>query len=63
MFLLTSGIKLILQKGDGLVLKFGFVTLSFYTFYMFIRPQLKQNSFTKFRKGRIRGVTQPISLK
>jgi len=30
---------------------------------MFIRPQLKQNSFTKFRKGRIRGVTQPVSLK
>ena len=30
---------------------------------MFIRPQLKQNSFTKFRKGSIRGVTQPVSLK
>lgn len=63
MFLLIIDIKLILQKGDDLGLKSGFVILSFYDFYMFIRPQLKQNSFTKFRKGRIRGVTQPVSLK
>ena len=30
---------------------------------MINRPHFKQDSFTKFRKGRIRGVTQPVYLK
>jgi large subunit ribosomal protein L16 len=29
---------------------------------MIQRPQLKQNTFTKFRKGRIKGITQPVEL-
>jgi len=30
---------------------------------MIQRPQLKQNTFTKFRKGRVKGITQPVGLK
>jgi large subunit ribosomal protein L16 len=30
---------------------------------MIKRPQLKQNSFSKFRKSRVKGITQPVSLK
>lgn len=29
---------------------------------MFVRPQFKKKSFTKFRKGRVKGVTQPVKL-
>jgi large subunit ribosomal protein L16 len=30
---------------------------------MIKRPQFKQDAFTKFRKSRIKGVTQPVQLK
>ena len=35
----------------------------YFLFFMIKRPQLKQDTFTKFRKSRIKGITQPVTLK